>query len=38
MRGYPRLVGRSAAAKDAKTAAALWEQSEHLTGTTFPLS
>jgi NAD(P)-dependent dehydrogenase (short-subunit alcohol dehydrogenase family) len=38
MRGYPRLVGRSAAAKDAKTAAALWDQSEQLTGTTFPLA
>ncbi len=38
MRGYPRLVSRSAAARDADTAAALWRQSERLTGTTFPLA
>ena len=36
MRGSPRLVGRRSAAKDAKTAAALWDKSEQLTGTTFP--
>jgi NAD(P)-dependent dehydrogenase (short-subunit alcohol dehydrogenase family) len=35
-RGYPRLVGRSAAAADLDTAAALWAASEELTGTTFP--
>ena len=35
-RGYPTLVGRSAAASDARSAAALWTASEQLTGTTFP--
>jgi NAD(P)-dependent dehydrogenase (short-subunit alcohol dehydrogenase family) len=37
-RGHPTLVGRSAAASDPETAAALWEASEQLTGTTFPLA
>jgi NAD(P)-dependent dehydrogenase (short-subunit alcohol dehydrogenase family) len=36
MRGSPRLVSRSAAAKDTKTAKALWDRSEELTETTFP--
>jgi NAD(P)-dependent dehydrogenase (short-subunit alcohol dehydrogenase family) len=36
-RGYPALVGRSAAASDARMAAALWTASEELTGTSFPL-
>ena len=35
-RGYPTLVGRSAAAADLDTAAALWTASEELTATTFP--
>jgi NAD(P)-dependent dehydrogenase (short-subunit alcohol dehydrogenase family) len=35
-RGHPTLVGRSAAAANADTAAALWAASEQLTGTTFP--
>jgi NAD(P)-dependent dehydrogenase (short-subunit alcohol dehydrogenase family) len=38
MRGYPRLVSRSAAARDARTATALWTKSEQLTATTFPES
>jgi NAD(P)-dependent dehydrogenase (short-subunit alcohol dehydrogenase family) len=37
-RGHPTLVGRSAAASDPETAAALWEASEQLTGTPFPLA
>jgi NAD(P)-dependent dehydrogenase (short-subunit alcohol dehydrogenase family) len=37
-RGHPKLVGRSARAKDANMARALWERSEQLTGVTFPLS
>jgi NAD(P)-dependent dehydrogenase (short-subunit alcohol dehydrogenase family) len=35
-RGHPTLVGRSAAAADLDTAAALWTASEELTATTFP--
>ena len=35
-RGHPTLVGRSAAATDLETAAALWTASEELTSTTFP--
>jgi NAD(P)-dependent dehydrogenase (short-subunit alcohol dehydrogenase family) len=37
-RGHPMLVGRSAAATDLDTAAALWTASEELTATTFPAS
>ena len=37
MRGYPRLVGRSAAARDRAMAQALWEASERLTGVVYPL-
>jgi NAD(P)-dependent dehydrogenase (short-subunit alcohol dehydrogenase family) len=37
-RGHPRLVGRSKAASDADTARRLWELSEELTGTAFPLT
>jgi NAD(P)-dependent dehydrogenase (short-subunit alcohol dehydrogenase family) len=37
-RGHPKLVGRSAAARDAETARRLWELSERLTGVTFPLA
>jgi NAD(P)-dependent dehydrogenase (short-subunit alcohol dehydrogenase family) len=37
-RGHPTLVGRSAAATDLDTAAALWTASEELTATTFPAS
>jgi hypothetical protein len=36
-RGAPKLVGRSAAAKDADAARRLWELSEQLTGVRFPL-
>jgi NAD(P)-dependent dehydrogenase (short-subunit alcohol dehydrogenase family) len=36
MRGHPKLIGRSNAAKDAETARRLWEESERLTGITFP--
>jgi len=36
-RGPPKLVGRSAAAEDAALARKLWDVSEELTGTTFPL-
>ncbi len=36
-RGAAKLVGRSAAAKDADVARRLWELSEELTGTRFPL-
>ena len=34
-RGYPRKVGRSKAARDASTAARLWDLSEELTGVTY---
>ena len=37
-RGHPRLVGRSKAASDGDTARRLWELSEELTGTAFPLT
>jgi NAD(P)-dependent dehydrogenase (short-subunit alcohol dehydrogenase family) len=37
-RGHPRLVGRSRAASDEQTARRLWELSEELTGTSFPLT
>jgi NAD(P)-dependent dehydrogenase (short-subunit alcohol dehydrogenase family) len=37
MRGAPKLVGRSAAARNPETAAALWKLSEQLTETSFPL-
>jgi NAD(P)-dependent dehydrogenase (short-subunit alcohol dehydrogenase family) len=37
-RGHPRLVGRSKAASDEAAARRLWELSEQLTGTRFPLS
>ncbi len=36
-KGYPRLVGRSAAAKDPEAAARLWAESETLTGVHYPL-
>jgi NAD(P)-dependent dehydrogenase (short-subunit alcohol dehydrogenase family) len=36
-RGHPTLVGRSAAASDPETARALWDASERLTATAFPL-
>ena len=36
-RGAPKLVGRSAAAKDAAVARRLWDVSEELTGVRFPL-
>lgn len=36
-RGAPKLVGRSAAARDADVARRLWEVSEQLTGAHFPL-
>ena len=36
-RGHPRRVGRSGAAKDEQTARALWDLSERLTRTSFPL-
>ena len=36
-RGAPKLVGRSAAAKDADVARRLWDVSEELTGVRFPL-
>lgn len=38
MRGGPKLVGRSRAARDAVRAAELWALSERLTGATFPLA
>lgn len=38
MRGAPKLVGRSTAAKDADVARRLWEASEQLTGVRFPLA
>lgn len=37
MRGNPTLVDRAKKAKDAETARLLWELSETLTGTSFPL-
>jgi NAD(P)-dependent dehydrogenase (short-subunit alcohol dehydrogenase family) len=37
-RGAPKLVGRSAAARDADVARRLWEVSESLTGVRFPLA
>jgi NAD(P)-dependent dehydrogenase (short-subunit alcohol dehydrogenase family) len=37
-RGYPTLVGRTAAASDLETAGRLWTLSEKLTGVTFPLA
>ncbi|GAA4364862.1 oxidoreductase [Nocardioides caricicola] len=37
MRGWPTEVDRSATARDAGLARGLWERSEELTGTTFPL-
>jgi NAD(P)-dependent dehydrogenase (short-subunit alcohol dehydrogenase family) len=37
MRGAPKLVGRSSAAKDAAVARRLWDVSEELTGVRFPL-
>ncbi|MER7851705.1 oxidoreductase [Streptomyces griseobrunneus] len=37
MRGAPKLVGRSARARDSSAARRLWEVSEDLTGTRFPL-
>jgi NAD(P)-dependent dehydrogenase (short-subunit alcohol dehydrogenase family) len=36
-RGAPKLVGRTAAAKDADVARRLWDVSEELTGVRFPL-
>jgi NAD(P)-dependent dehydrogenase (short-subunit alcohol dehydrogenase family) len=36
-RGAPKLVGRSAAAKDSDVARRLWDVSEELTGARFPL-
>ncbi len=37
MRGAPRLVGRSKRARDPEVARRLWDVSEELTGTRFPL-
>ncbi|MDQ0779198.1 hypothetical protein QF026_007664 [Streptomyces aurantiacus] len=37
-RGAPKLVGRSARARDAEVAQRLWEASEELTGVAFPRS
>ncbi|MEA2244976.1 MAG: hypothetical protein QOD24_4532 [Solirubrobacteraceae bacterium] len=37
-RGYPALARRTARAMDADTARRLWELSEQLTGTTFPVA
>lgn len=37
-RGYPTLVGRSARASDPDLAAGLWQESERLTGTSWPLA
>ena len=36
-RGRPKIVGRTKAARDPESAAALWSLSEELTGVTFPL-
>ena len=38
MRGHPKLVGCSDAARDEKTAQRLWEVSEQLTGVGFELT
>jgi NAD(P)-dependent dehydrogenase (short-subunit alcohol dehydrogenase family) len=38
LRGAPKLVGRTKAAKDTDVARRLWEVSEQLTGVTFPLT
>src|SRR3954469_4000255 len=38
MRGFPTLVGRTAAAGDPELARRLWEESARLTGVDFPLS
>ncbi|WP_422772383.1 oxidoreductase [Plantactinospora sp. WMMC1484] len=38
MRGTPKLVGRSASARDGDLARRLWTVSERLTGVTFPLA
>ena len=35
-RGHPKLVGRSDAARNAEVARKLWEESERLTGVSFP--
>ena len=37
VKGHPRLVGRSSAAKDQDQARRLWEVSEELTGVIYPL-
>ena len=37
LRGWPTLVGRASAARDAETARSLWAMSERLTGASFPL-
>ena len=37
-RGYPTLVGRTAAASDVEMAKRLWTLSEELTGVGFPLA
>ena len=36
LRGYPTVVGRSAAAQDREVARRLWDESERLTGVSFP--
>jgi hypothetical protein len=36
-RGYPKLVGRTAAASDPEMARRLWARSEQLSGVTFPV-
>jgi hypothetical protein len=38
MRGQPKLVDRSDAAKDTAVARRLWDVSEQLTGVRFPLA
>jgi NAD(P)-dependent dehydrogenase (short-subunit alcohol dehydrogenase family) len=38
MRGAPELIGRSATAQDTQLARRLWDVSERLTGTTWPLT
>lgn len=38
MRGYPRLVGSSAAARDTSAGAQLWALCEALTGSSFPVA
>jgi NAD(P)-dependent dehydrogenase (short-subunit alcohol dehydrogenase family) len=38
LRGAPKLVGRSSAARDAAVARRLWDLSERLTGVSFPLA